>query len=67
MVVCLLEMGSFASRSLEQDQATKCHGVPKDLHGSDLGAKQKHRAGDQQDVLEGAKLSGFDVCGNQLD
>jgi len=52
MIVYLLEMGSFTSRSLEQDKATKRHGVPKDLHGSDLGAKKKHRAGDQQDVLE---------------
>ena len=63
--VYLLEMGSFASRSLEQDKATKCHGVPKDLQGSDLGPKQKHGASDQQDVLEGVKLSGVDVCGNR--
>jgi len=43
---------SFAPRSLEQDKATKCHGVPKDLKRSDLGPKQKHGAGDQQDILE---------------
>jgi len=65
MAVYLLVMRSFASRSLKQDKATKCHGVPKDLQGSDLGPKQKHGAGDQQDVLEGAKVSGVDVSGNR--
>jgi len=54
MVVYLLGTGSFASRGLEQDKATERHGVSKDLHGGDLGPKQKHGAGDQQDVLENA-------------
>lgn len=39
MVVYLLWMGSFTSRSLEQDKAAERHGVPKDLHGGDLGPK----------------------------
>lgn len=65
MVVYLRRMGSFASRSLKQDKAAKCHGVPKDLHRSDLGTKQQHRAGNQQDVLKG-ELSGVDVQCSRL-
>ena len=56
----------FASRSLEQDKTTKCYGVPEDLKWSDLGSEQKYRAGDQQDVLEDAKLSEVDGCSNCL-
>lgn len=61
MVVYLLGTGSFASRSLEQDKAAERHGVPEDLHGGDLGPKQKHGAGDQQDVLEVTISSGIDT------
>jgi hypothetical protein len=56
----------FASRSLEQNQATKCHGVPKDLQRGDLSPEQKHGAGDQQDVLEDAELLGVDARGDPL-
>ena len=59
MVVYLLGMGSPISRSLKQDEAAKCHRVPNDLQGCDLCSKQKHGAGNQQDVLEGTKLSGL--------
>ena len=38
---------SFASRGLEQDEATESNGVPKHLEGGDLGPEEKHRAGDQ--------------------